>query len=352
MKSKIWIVLPSMLLAGWLLSSVARAQEEAEQPREKPAAAPEEEGDRDAQVRELQERIGQVEREIAELREKGNREGVREREPLLRDLRGKLAALRGAREARRDEGRGAGEPPAEVRERLENLKREIQELRSAGKNEEAGRLEQEARSILQRLAGGPQIPPEARERLENMKREIQELRSAGRVEEAERLEREVHQLMQRFAGAGPQLPPEVRERLNNLRQEIAKLREAGENDKAAELEREARGIMAQFGGGPSEGMRRLQHLRIAAENLQAAGMPELARQVMERIEDLQRELGAQEGPQGELRERRRDREPGAREGEGALRERRERRKEEREEPKAEEDRPKDADAPEPKVDRP
>jgi hypothetical protein len=81
-------------------------------------------------------------------------------------------------------------------------------------------------------------------------------------------------------------------------------------------------------------MRRLQHLRIAAENLRAAGMPELAQQVAAEIERLQRDAGPpgerpREVPDGE---RRFDREPRDRE-EGRRPDRAERREGEREKPK-------------------
>jgi hypothetical protein len=253
-RNRVWIVAPALLLVTWLPGG-ALAQEDAERPREEAAAeAPRGESDRDAVVRLLQERLERLEKEIADLRETRDRDAARDREG-----RGPLGALREAREARREEGRDAGAPPPEARKRLENLTREIRELREAGQSEEAGRLEQEVRAIIER-----------------------------------------------FRGALPQLPPEVGQKLETLKSEIAKLREAGENDKAAELERAAREIIAQFSRGSSEEMRRIHHLRIAAENLRAGGMPDLAEQVTHQIERLEREAAPPDDARRDSPDRERD----------------------------------------------
>ena len=70
------------------------------------------------------------------------------------------------------------------------------------------------------------------------------------------------------------------------------------------MEQEAHAIRERFGEReqprpdgppPADLERRLQHLRAAAENLRAAGMPDLAERLMSEAEQLARKLGGREG---------------------------------------------------------
>lgn len=211
------------------------------------------------------------------------------------------------REAGEQEKRAA----AELRERFEQLERQVRAAREAGDKEAAERGLQQLRELRERAqrAGGDQreargdeprrgdgergdMPAEVRERLTQLKRRYEELRAAGKTDEAERVSREAREIMQRFAGRGPDLPAEVRERLEGLRQQIGKLREAGETEKAANLEREARAILARHGASPGgQSNQRIEHLQVAARHLREAGMNELAERVMAEIQRLQRETG-------------------------------------------------------------
>lgn len=109
---------------------------------------------------------------------------------------------------------------------------------------------------------------------------------------------------------------ELRERAQALRREAAERAERGQEDEAARLKQESRELMekaealARQGGkrGPGEGLeklpphlrpqaeklemasRRLQHLRVAAQNLKMAEMHDLAHQLAERAEGMEREL--------------------------------------------------------------
>ncbi len=118
------------------------------------------------------------------------------------------------------------------------------------------------------------------------------------------------------AGARPERPdaqnPDAMERrLQELRQRIHRLAEEGKREEAEAVEREAREIArnlervragqrereaapARPGGQPereaAEIERRQRHLRMAAENLAAAGMEDMARRIMQEAETMDRRL--------------------------------------------------------------
>jgi hypothetical protein len=192
---------------------------------------------------------------------------------------------------------------AELREQMQQMRAELEELRA---------MLREVRE--EHDAVKPELPPELQERLHAMKREIHELMQAGRVEEANAVEREAAALMERFAaehqrGEPPKdateaaLPPELAERLAGIKREIQELREAGRLDAAEALEREARAMLDRFAAdaaGREAGFpeppkddagleARLDHLRAAAEHLQAAGALDLAERVRQQISELERE---------------------------------------------------------------
>ena len=266
---------------------------------------------------------------------------------------------------RREDGERR-ELPGEVRERLEQLKRRHAELREAGKVEEARAVEREFRHLLERVQAAQrdgdarregserredgerqedgerrELPGEVRERLEQLKRRHAELREAGKVEEARAVEREFRHLLERVqaaqrdgdarreGGERRELPGEVRERLEQLKRRHAELREAGKIDEARAVEREIQRLLRRFHaarpeGEPREGEvgERLRHLRAAVEHLRAAGLHDLAAQAAEQTGRLEREFG--ERRDGDRREG--DRRDGdRREGEAREREEHERR---------------------------
>lgn len=212
---------------------------------------------RERQIVELRERLQQLERQIKELRESGRLDAAEERIREFKQVQGRLAALVGGE---RREGQER-EMPGEVRERLEQLKRRHAELREAGKVDEAIAVEREARQLLDQYSAPRQggemrdLPPEVRERLEQVKLRYNELREAGRLEEAEAVAREGKELLARYSNGPRDRAPregagrgglEVAERLRHLRSAVEHLRAAGLNDladRAAEqmgrIEREA-----------------------------------------------------------------------------------------------------------------
>lgn len=97
------------------------------------------------------------------------------------------------------------------------------------------------------------------------------------------------------------------ERMQELGRRVAELKAAGEHEQAKRVHEEALALRKRiFSGGRELGAlgqgspeqahkwemvaRRIEHLRIAAENLKQADAHELARQAMERAEAMKREL--------------------------------------------------------------
>lgn len=163
---------------------------------------------------------------------------------------------------------------------------------------------------------------ELRERAQAVKKEAAELAKAGRGEEAEKLARKANELLEaaeRLEGKGPKgLRPEfekLRGLFKNLVEKERQMKELGapEKEMAEIRERIAKakeelarsGLHWRFEGpkeprpfGPpaSEAMakleetgRRIKHFRTAAENLREAGANEIAKELMEKAEHMERE---------------------------------------------------------------
>ncbi len=178
------------------------------------------------------------------------------------------------------------------------------------------------------LCGGVLFASEAdelRERAKAMRKEASVMAERGNKEQAERLEKESVKLLEaaermelKAKGSGePGIDKEVRhlkERLQDLLAKEKKLREANAPEKEltavreqiAGTERELHTIHAHHAGHgklPPEfhaqaekleaASRRIHHLRVAAQNLKMAEAHDLALQLMEKAEAMEREV--QEG---------------------------------------------------------
>ena len=178
------------------------------------------------------------------------------------------------------------------------------------------------------LCGGVVLASEAdelRERAKAMRKEASVLAERGNKEQAERLEKESVKLLEaaermelKNKGSGePGIDKEVRhlkDRLQDLLAKEKKMREANAPEKElaavreqiAGTERELHTIHAHHAGKgklPPEfhahaekletASRRIHHLRVAAENLKMAEAHDLAHQLMEKAEAMEREV--QEG---------------------------------------------------------
>jgi len=150
-----------------------------------------------------------------------------------------------AAERTRDEE--AAEKKRRMTEERSQDKRREQERRG----EELGRMKQELVALREK-AQHPETPEEARGEL---KREIQqlEMRLKQGVGEQPPVKKG-----QPKPGAKPELPPELREHAERL----------------------------EMAG------RRIKHVRIAAENLMAAEMPDIAHELLQRAEGMEREVAA------------------------------------------------------------
>jgi len=161
---------------------------------------------------------------------------------------------------------------------------------------------------------------ELREKAQAMKRQAVELKEQGRVKAAEDLARQAAELAEaaeRLEGRRPKVSEEEIEKLHghlkDLLDKERRMKEARapERDLAeireqiVKTERELDGLRAAFKRqvegrkGPGfhpemmakleETGRRTKHFRIAAENLHAAGADDLAKQLMEKAEAMERE---------------------------------------------------------------
>jgi hypothetical protein len=163
---------------------------------------------------------------------------------------------------------------------------------------------------------------ELRDKARAIQKEAAALAKRGETQAAKRLEREARERLgaadQRDSQAERQAPrPEteraveqLEERLQDLLQKQKKLTEANTPERElvgreiARTEHELNAVRERLGGGRpprpefeararmiEEAARRLQHIHVAAENLKAAGIHDLAIKLTEQAEMMERELG-------------------------------------------------------------
>lgn len=169
---------------------------------------------------------------LSERGEQAKSEGRPDEADHLLAEAGKLEAqLRDAEDqkSRRDK---AGKSPENKRDKLAEARRQIQELRNAGKAEEAERLEQRMREVAQRggdrKMGGPGDP---KERAQHVAEAVKHLRAAGLHEPAEHIARLARRLEEDSGDRGhspesEQTQHAVRElhrNLDEVRREVQRL---------------------------------------------------------------------------------------------------------------------------------
>lgn len=257
---------------------------------------------------ELAERAKNLERELDE-----HRANVERR---MAELDREFAKVHGALE-RIEAAFARGNPERmEIMKRVGELAREIAELRRTGKHEQAERLQAEMEELHGRLAGPrDREPREGMERLEAMERNLRELREGGHHERAEQLQRELHELHRRLNaprdGDRPGLPPELQVRIDHLHVAMENLHAAGLHDQAEQIAQQIDRIMREHAPGPPE--RRDPDARPPREGRPEPGH-EIVGQLRGEIEQLRREneemrrmmqeiREAQERLMNELRER-------------------------------------------------
>lgn len=218
-----------------------------------------------------------IEREVHRLREEMEREEHRaqERFKAIQEKRDRLEREKhGLRE------RMMQSEAKQLRNALEQIERELGELGDSAPERSRELSEQRAR-IQARLAEMKQTQREhlladQRGGLERMRQEIERLRAEGKMDRAERLERQVQAM---------------EERIHGLKRE--------ESDRT----RPERRIPGD------ELSRRVEHIRIAAENLHAAGLHDQAEAIMHQAEEIMRERRDRPREMRDMRPLPRDSEP-------------------------------------------
>jgi len=129
--------------------------------------------------------------------------------------------------------------PQSVRAEVRELLQESQRLRERGSVEDAEHLAARAEELIHLARERDELAG----RLEHMRREIAELREAGRVDRADLLEREAHGVANRLEELNRRLDPHrreaagIEERIHHLRQAAEHLQAAGREDWAREIHR-------------------------------------------------------------------------------------------------------------------
>ena len=311
---------------------------------------------REPNIAEQEQRLREMTAKMEELSKNGKLDAANEMEKQIHQLKQRLQNIRQNRPEgervqnpqRRPEGdraqnqqrRPEGDRVA-AEEKLRQMGKEIEELRRLGRQDDANRLEREARGLKEQLGRpadqqrrpegdrvqNPQRRPEgdraqnqqrrpegdriaAEEKLRQMGKEIEELRRSGRQDEANRLEEKARDMKAQLGRAqNQQRRPEgdraaIEERVRQMGKEIEELRRSGRQDEANRLEERARNLKEQLGRPADqqkrpmgrEGDAQIQHLKMAIENLHAAGLHETADHVMRRLEDMQRGRQPVQGP--------------------------------------------------------
>ena len=165
----------------------------------------------------------------------------------------------------------------ELRDKARAIQKEASALAGQGKPDAAERLNQEARELLR----------------EAERRDAQARQEAPRPD----IEQEVGHLKERLqdllvkqkkldeANAPEQARTAIREQIAETERELNAVRErlAGGHQTRPEFEAQVRMI--------EEAARRTHHIRVAAENLKAAGIHDLAMKLTEQAEKMEREVG-------------------------------------------------------------
>lgn len=219
------------------------------------------------------------------------------------------------------------EETANLRRHAEELERHLMELREHGTGDERNAVRAELEQVGARLRElqnqqreGRREAPEAQPAREvrELRARAREMKAAGREEAARDLAEQAERLPREMAGRPPgaDLSP-MQQKLRELVAEAQRRKAAGDHEAARDIQRRAeelkQELKARLGregrepvrmaekprGGdmppPEEIERRLQHVRIAMENLHAAGLPDVAQHLEEVAADLERAL---QGPRG------------------------------------------------------
>jgi DNA repair exonuclease SbcCD ATPase subunit len=165
----------------------------------------------------------------------------------------------------------------ELRDKARAIQKEAASLAERGQTQTAERLTKEAQGLVReaerREAQARQEAPrpEIEQAIGHLKERLQDLLvKQKKLDEAKASERDRAEVREQIAGTERELNA-VRERL------------AGGRQPRPEFEAQVRQI--------EEAARRIHHIRVAAENLKAAGIHDLAMKLTEQAEKMEREIG-------------------------------------------------------------
>jgi chromosome segregation protein len=197
--------------------TILRLQEEARHDHEQ------ERGDR-PDLGEAKQRLAELKRHLAELKEQGRGDQAERVARQIEEIRQHLE--RGAREGRIPPNRSAH---PELEERLADAKRRIAELKEAGRHDEADRLAHEARQMMRRAPGTPEGDGRAAaldERIGHIREAARHLHAAGLHDVADNLLRQAEEMAAAARAEGPQLArrlDELGDALREVRQKIERM---------------------------------------------------------------------------------------------------------------------------------
>ena len=186
----------------------------------------------------------------------------------------------------------------ERREKAENVEREAQQLERLGHGEEAGEMRRKAQELRETAEREAKERPRASDReIKELTKHLDELLDKQRRMHESRAPRgDLEQIRERIG--------DVERELDRLHTEARERREARHREHPRPEHPEALEVVA----------RRIEHFRIAAQHLYEAGTEDLADELTERADAMEREVReAQDGmrEEAERREHRREEGPHA-----------------------------------------
>ena len=186
----------------------------------------------------------------------------------------------------------------ELVERAKGMKKEAAMLAEKGRVDEAEKLERAAKELMQQAERAEMKKAEIKKA--EMKKKEQPKAEGGEKKERENLggnlkgrlqdllakEREMSE-----SGAPPEALEKIRDMIAQTERQVNEIRQRGEQSGwdgkrgiPEELQEQAKKI--------EMGMRRVRHLRVAAENLKMAEMHDMAMELMKKAEAMEREVVA------------------------------------------------------------
>lgn len=170
----------------------------------------------------------------------------------------------------------------ELKEKIVAAKVEAAELRKLGKIEQAEATERDAETLT--------IEAEKKIDEEHQSRDVKHKKEKDRSNEHSavvHLKQRLHVLLKEMKKSeSDEVRNELREKIGHVERELAEASEQAKHQSHGEVPPQFREHAAKIGMMAE----RVQHVRIAAENLKAAEMHDMAHELMEKAEHMEREV--------------------------------------------------------------